>query len=334
MFKDKYKEAHNKIVPDKELLQKIIATADYELKKKNEKALAKLAKDEKHKKISFYPYLYAAAAVMVIATSLTAYNALNPNDNRNYGTLLQTENESEEKNEIKLSEKNEVANIPEEKTKKTDEAVQEVHQAEKAQEAQEAREIKKVQNAQDATFSPEAEEEKIDSVKVLWNVNNITPDTAVQSRSVPLIASHNEDMKTNESLYEEISKEEYESYIGFSPEEKAAIPEDMKLYPTDNFVIEKDSQTGEILNDENTYYFESSFDRFIMITTTKKTNEIDSFLNNENYQKSVINDENVVITLNESIYNAYLKRNDTGIKLTAGKIEEKELKNTIKSLLE
>ena len=60
----------------------------------------------------------------------------------------------------------------------------------------------------------------------------------------------------------------------------------------------------------------------------------DSFLNDETYQKSIINDKNIVITLADGIYNAYLKRNDVGIKITAGKIEEKELENTIKSLLE
>ncbi len=330
MFKDKYKEAHNEIVPDKELLQKILATADYELR--NKKESAKLTKNTKHTKKSFYPYLYAAAAVMVITTSLTAYNALKSEDTLNQASVLQ----KEEKNEIKLAEKNETTE--EKAQEKTKESVEEVNTYNKAQKnvTDETKKLSKDETVQNEVFAPETEALS-DSITVLWNVNTVQDfqnDAAIQSRSAPLVASGSAAKEVNQSIYEDMTKEEYEGYLGFSPEEIADIPVNMALYPTDSFVIEKDSQTGEILNDENTYYYEETYERFIMITTTKKTNKIDSFLNNETYKKSVINNNNVVITLNEGTYNAYLKRNDTGIKITAGKIEEKELENTIKSLLE
>ena len=308
MFKDNYKKAHNKIVPDKELFQKVIATAEYELEKKKHRT--------KKTKISFYPYLYAAAAVLLFVTSLTAYNALNPQSQTNNTSIVEKENDK-----IVVSE-----NITPEKAEEEKEIIKnDVRKEYKAP----------INNEKKVTeeYSEKTKEEQ-EPVTVLFNINRIETDNSIQSRSLPLVVSQDEEELINHSIYEEMSKEDYESYIGFSLTDTVIVPEDMVLYPKDDFSIEKNSETGEIINDENTYYFENSFERFIMIALTKKSDEIDSFLNDETFKKSVINDKNIVITLNEGIYNAYLKRNDVGIKITAGKIEEKELENTIKSLLE
>ena len=306
MFKDNYKKAHNKIVPDKELFQKVIATADYELEKKN--------KSRSKTKISFYPYLYAAAAVLLFVTSLTAYNALKPQNEIN-NTVVENKN-----NQIAVSENIDVQKEEEKEIIKND-----VEEKNKVS-------VNNDKKITEDTLEKTKEEQK--PVTVLFNINHIETDNSIHSRSLPIIVSQNEEEIINHSIYEEMSKEDYESYMGFSLTETVIVPQDMVLYPKDDFSIEKNSETGEIINDENTYYFENSFERFIMIATTKKTDEIDSFLNDETYQKSIINDKNIVITLVDGIYNAYLKRNDVGIRITAGKIEEKELENTIKSLLE
>lgn len=294
-----------------------MAAADYELKKKSEKTLTKKTK------ISFYPYLYAVAAVLVVATSLTAYNALKPQDTTDNAIVAQSGNDKIVISENSIPKKEEI-------TKNTLKEENKV--------ALEQNNVPVKSNKKITEDSLESAKEEQKAVTILFNVNHIkNDDTALKSRSAPLIVSdisQNEEELINHSIYEELSKEQYESYIGFSPEKAVIVPDDMTLFPKEDFSIEKNLETGEIINDENTYYFENSFERFMMIATTKKTNEIDSFLNDETYQKSVINDNNFVITLNEGIYNAYLKRNDIGIKITAGKIEEKELENTIKSLLE
>ncbi len=307
MFKDNYKKAHNKIVPDKELFQKVIATADYELEKKNKSKT----------KISFYPYLYAAAAVLLFVTSLSAYNALKPQNITNNTSFVQKENDK-----IVVSE-----NINAEKEEKVEKEIVK-------NDVEEKNKVPVNNDKKITEDTLEKTKEKQKPVTVLFNINHMETDNSIHSRSLPIIASQNEEEIINHSIYEEMSKEDYESYVGFSLTETVIVPQDMVLYPKDDFSIEKNSETGEIINDENTYYFENSFERFIMIATTKKSDEIDSFLNNESYKKSVINDKNIVITLADGIYNAYLKRNDVGIKITAGKIEEKELENTIKSLLE
>lgn len=311
MFKDNYKKAHNKIVPDKELFQKVIATADYELEKKNK------SKSKTKTKISFYPYLYAAAAVLLFVTSLTAYNALKPQSQINNTSVLEKENDK-----IVVSENINAVKEENEENEITKNDVEEEYKAP----------INNDKKITEDSLEKTKEEQK--PVTVLFNINHIKTDNSQQSRSLPLVVSQNEEEIINHSIYEEMTREDYESYMGFSLTDAVIVPQDMVLYPKDDFSIEKNSETGEIINDENTYYFENSFERFIMIATTKKTDEIDSFLNDETYQKSIINDKNIVVTIVDGIYNAYLKRNDVGIKITAGKIEEKELENTIKSLLE
>ncbi len=317
MFKDKYKEAHNSVVPDEELLSKIIAAADCELKKKNGII----------KKFSFYPYLYAAAAVLMITASITGYNALKPQTTKT-NTVI---SENTEMKNVQKSE--EVQTI-----KKEAEADNKISVDEEVKENQnnEALKTNKKEKNEAVTFgknqsyilNDSVEEEKI-PVTVVWNVNTAPQNNTVMQRSISLAS---EEIRKSESIYEEMTKDEYEEYIGIKAE-TAEIPTDMILYPSENFQIEKDSQTGEVLNDENTYYFEASYDRFIMISTTTKKEECESYLNDKSMHKSVIDNCDIVVTQNEGIYNAYFIKNDTGIKITAGKIEEKELQNTIKSLL-
>ncbi len=323
MFKDKYKEVHNEIGPDKELLQKVIAAADAEIKN-----------NIKVKKINFYPYLYAAAAVLLLVASQVAYTALKPQEiipNNQTNTVVQNNNEIKKiqesfeadekpiksetpvkkaqeqkapvKNTVLPEQENNKASLPDEKTEKTE----------------------KIEENTEVTT---------ENLQVVWNINNISHENQIQSRAVPMTISENFEEEMPQSVYEEITAEEYKAYIGLDITNIIDVPEDMTLYPKDDFLIEKNAETLDVINDENTYYYEASFDRFIMVTTSKSTDEHESFLNNESYEKSVIDGENVVVTFDENIYNIYLITNETGIKITAGKTEEKELQNTIKSLFE
>ena len=108
----------------------------------------------------------------------------------------------------------------------------------------------------------------------------------------------------------------------------------MILFENSDFSIEKNPETNEIINDENSYYYEKDYQRFMIIATSRITDEHRSFLDETKYQISEFNETNATITYDGSLYNAYLITDETGIKITAGGISDEELKKTIISITE
>ena len=118
---------------------------------------------------------------------------------------------------------------------------------------------------------------------------------------------------------EEISVKEYFAKLGFSP--------DMLVLP-EGLVADFDIG-AKVAGDENTFTYSGDYTR--SVTTSSDTTTANSFLNNEQYEKSVFGDKTAVILHDGSVYEAYLIHGSgTALKIVTDMPEE-NLKNLLVS---
>lgn len=133
----------------------------------------------------------------------------------------------------------------------------------------------------------------------------------------------------SEKTYEEISYEEYCGYIGCDIRSKI---DGFAETSTGFYGIYKDGD-GNITPESHMFSFEKD-DEYMYITLTKDLSEVKEFLDFDEYEKSVFGENNVVVTQEYDIYNAYFTKDDTAYTVSLINSSEEELKNVILSLIQ
>ena len=116
---------------------------------------------------------------------------------------------------------------------------------------------------------------------------------------------------------EEISAKEYFAKLGFSP--------DMLVLP-EGLVADFDIGT-KVSGDENTFTY--SGDYTVSVTTSSSRETADTFLNNEQYEKSLFGDKTAVILYDGSVYRAYIIHSSGTALNIVTDMPEENLKNLL-----
>ena len=134
--------------------------------------------------------------------------------------------------------------------------------------------------------------------------------------------------------FESISIDEYYDYIGFNVAETLKKPDDMSFEIPAAVMLEKQAQTGAVLSDTAAFFMESENDaeRYISVTTTRLSGDASEQLNSSELEKSTVNGTSAVVIYDGESYDAYTKKEDTYLSVSAYGIEENELKELLISV--
>ncbi|MBR6523921.1 MAG: hypothetical protein IKT39_04855 [Clostridia bacterium] len=165
-----------------------------------------------------------------------------------------------------------------------------------------------------------------DETTVVMSVNSFsaTPQMASLAR-----ASGGEMEQIDE--ISEITAGQYFVDLGFSPD-ILDVPEGLLPDFTNDTTVTITKQDGETLSDENTFTY--SGENFLILTTSSDTENALSYINDEQYEKSIFGDKNAVVLYDGSIYEAHIIHGSgTALKFVTD-ISEEQLKNLLISAAE
>ncbi len=171
--------------------------------------------------------------------------------------------------------------------------------------------------------TPSKQHNPLSEMTVVMSINNIvtTPQTANFMRV------GDNDLSAH-LVTEEITAGQYFDQLGFSPD-KLVIPQSFTPGFSNDTSVTVTKLDGEIISDENTFFY--SGEHFLMLTTSSKTENAMSYINSEQYEKSIFGDEKAVILYDGSVYEAHIVHSsDTALKFVTDMSEE-DLKNLLVS---
>jgi len=143
-----------------------------------------------------------------------------------------------------------------------------------------------------------------------------TPNVVMSINNTANVASAQASMRSSgggssANAPEEISAKDYFAGLGFSP--------DMLVLP-DGLTADFDIGT-KVSGDENTFTY--SGDYTLSVTTSSNADTANSFLNNEQYEKSIFGDRTAVILYDGLVYEAYIIHSSgTALKIVTDMPEE------------
>lgn len=125
------------------------------------------------------------------------------------------------------------------------------------------------------------------------------------------------------------TKEDYAQYLGKNIEEVIYLPENYKNESPNEQILSLEDD--ENFNDSWTYYFTDD-ENTVFINTTKKTEYVESIVENDAYEKSSISGYDAVIFEEESQKNAYFVAEDIGYSVATSGVSYQDFENILVSL--
>lgn len=159
----------------------------------------------------------------------------------------------------------------------------------------------------DSTGSNSPVEDKKSSQNTIYMViNNISfaSEESIIARAI------NADMS---QTMEQVSADNYFDRLGFSPL-NLELPDGLAPDFSGDTMVTVTKDGEEIISDENTFTFTGK--NLLMVTTSSSTQSVMSYINNDNYEKSIIGDSDAVILFDGSAYHVYIiHKSGTALKI-------------------
>ncbi len=143
-----------------------------------------------------------------------------------------------------------------------------------------------------------------DTISMVVNNVSSASEESMHTRAIVADMSH---------TIEQVSADSYFDSLGFS---LLNLDLPVGLVPdfSENSMVTVTKENGEIISDKNTFTFTGN--NLLMVTTSSSTESVMSYINNDNYKKSIIGDNNAVILFDGSIYHAYIvHKSGTALKI-------------------
>lgn len=309
MFKDIYKAACDDIKPDPYLIGKIIDKSQC-----------------KSRPVYFRYAFSACAAAIALAVMIPTF--LN-----NSGTNIMNSDVTPPKNAVRNIVQTEIAPAP---IQNSSETIQDTTPAP----AYVADEVVKPEPKEENSAPSGSLESVIHVIKdntkdnqiqtpVVMSVNNI-------SENIGIAGAYSRHMMLSDDFteieYEEMSVNDYFNYIGFSPD-KLEIPEGLTADYDSSAVVTIEKTDNGISSDAATFTF--SGDSFVSVTTSTNSENVSAVLENEEYEKTQIGENSVVVTFDGSVYQGYyITPEGTAVTITSVDLTEEQFEKLIISATE
>lgn len=130
----------------------------------------------------------------------------------------------------------------------------------------------------------------------------------------------------------EWDNDRYFEYIGVNLKEKIELCADVE-YTGDNTAYFMVDQNGDLLNDLRTFTFKGENDIYINIETTRSVSDVQSFIDDETFEKSDIAGISAVVIDMDGTYRCYMIFNGTAYTIDASGITENNMSDILLSIV-